>query len=132
MTGCGYMPLCSPRDRTGTGFISGGESFVVNTVHLFWSGQLTAEVVEVTSHRAVSYLLAVHQAHVQTGQARPLFALKSDGLHDLHAILTPALSLIEHLLDGGSAITWCEHAGCTGILFPTEGSPSPVPAPDQA
>ncbi|NLE60858.1 MAG: hypothetical protein GX616_21130 [Planctomycetes bacterium] len=84
---------------------------MIKTIHMFWSGQVTAEVLEVASDHGLGYSLAIHRSCPETTRVETLFVAKGQELHDIRAVVDSALGLIEHLLDGGSHEAWCNRRG---------------------
>jgi len=98
---------------------------MLKTVHLFWSGWITAEVMEVTSAHGVGYSLAIHRVCPDTGKVETLMTVKGPELHNIRAVADSGLSLIEHLLDGGSHRAWCERRGFSVDTVPAWNPPTP-------
>lgn len=96
---------------------------MIKNVHLFWSGQITGEVMAVTSAHGPAYSLAIHRVCRDSGKVETLATIHGTELQDMRAVVDSAMSLVEYLLDGGSHATWCQRRGYQPYIVPISGPP---------
>ncbi|MBU0640147.1 MAG: hypothetical protein KKB50_14875 [Planctomycetes bacterium] len=70
------------------------------------SGNITADVIEVTSPRGISYAVLVRRFGRDAVHPQTLFTCRGADLHDLVAVLDAACALTEHLLNGDAPAGW--------------------------
>ena len=73
------------------------------------SGNITAEIIEITSPRGISYSVAVRRFDLEAVGPETLFTCRGADLHDLVAVLDAARTLTEHLLNGDAPEGWWDH-----------------------
>ncbi|NLX21324.1 MAG: hypothetical protein GXY55_06575 [Phycisphaerae bacterium] len=84
---------------------------MIKTIHLFWSRWLTGQVMQANSVTGESYTLGIYRLDPDTDKVEPIMLVDGRELYDIRVLVDSALSLIEHMLDGGSHTAWCDRRG---------------------